>query len=343
MDIQLQRSNVNYFAPGLREMARLFERFAARNRLFWGRRHLSHLERKLGLLGWQQADYGADAQPHVESLNEVERAQAQLSHESGAIGVSLHQLEARRVAERETYEAQRADRISARDPLVAPVQEAENALKEKQKTCREIEERLATIERELHADEERYRVLLAKGEPSPSQKEEILALQLRVMAVPREREEWQKRLEAARAEVTPLELELERRRALLAVEADAIRTLEKNFTQSDNALAGEIATCKRDKQKLEKKIEGLEKSKAKPYREIGRILADHGIEPLNQPEALAAVLAQRGRIADEEVRIAASREISSREKPGEVWGSAVLWFTVLFLVVLGAMVAMHLR
>ena len=158
----------------------------------------------------------------------------------------------------------------------------------------------------------------------------------RVMSLPREQEEWQERLAIVQKEVAPLEAELDRRRAELAFESEALRLLEKSFAESDQALGAEIAARKREKLKLEKQIEGLERAKTKPYREIGKVLADQGIEPMNQPEALADVLGQREKIAATRSRMALSVEKSRQEKRIEVWGSWALLFT--FAVLTGGVV-----
>ncbi|MEP6673013.1 MAG: hypothetical protein ABJF10_27885 [Chthoniobacter sp.] len=132
-------------------------------------------------------------------------------------------------------------------------------------------------------------------------------------------------------EIPRLEVDLAECRAMLSVETEALRVLEKTFAASDAALVAEIATHKRDKQKLEKQVEALEKSKTQSYREIGKALADNRVEPLNQPDALTAVLAQRERIAGQEARVAASREKSGQEKRVDVWTS---WVLLLIFAVL---------
>jgi len=323
---------VNYIAPGLRELGRIYDRQYRRARLVWERRKLAQMESHLGLLGWQQADFGTDAQLHVDRLAGVERDQALLTNESAALGLALQELEERRAAERAAYETQHADRTASRDPLVPPVEESEKALSARQKERKEAEERLNALDREKVANEEKYRDLLARGNHTPQQESEVQRLRARVMLLPQETHEWHQKLMAGQADISRLETELEQRRAMLAVETAALQALEKSFAESDKALADEIAKQKRDKQKLEQQINALEKAKTKPYREIGRVLADHGIEPANQPEALAGVLGQRGHIATEEARIVESIEASRRENPVELWGSWALLFTLLVLL-----------
>jgi chromosome segregation ATPase len=323
---------VNYIAPGLRELGRIFDRQIWRLRLVWERRKLAQLESRLGLLGWQQADYGPGVRQHVERLNDVERTQAQLTNESAALGLTLQQLEERRASEGATFESQRAARHAVREPLVGPFEEAGRALTAKERERKELEERISTLTREKVSDEEKYRALLAKGVHTPGEEAEVQRLQRRVIAIPREQQEWQEKLASVQAEIPRLETELEQRRALLSVETEALRALERSFAESDDQLADEIATHKRGKQKLEKRINDLERTKTQPYREIGKALADQHIEPMNQPQALAAVLAQRETVAAQEARVAASLESSRREKRIEVWASWTLLFTFAVLI-----------
>jgi len=74
---------------------------------------------------------------------------------------------------------------------------------------------------------------------------------------------------------------------------DRLTENRTQFEAQDAALRNEITTRTRAKRKLEKEIETLEKAKSHPYREIGRVLADCKIAPMNQPHALENVHAQR--------------------------------------------------
>jgi hypothetical protein len=160
-------------------------------------------------------------------------------------------------------------------------------------------------------------------------------LQRRTIAVPREKQEWQVKLNEILALLPHLETEVRQRRAMVSVETEALRNLEKNFAESDETLGKEIALHKREKQKLERRIDALEKAKTQPYREIGRALADHEIAPMNQPEALAAVLTQRTRIAADDVKLADSLDQSRQRNRHEVWFSWLLLFALAVLLGIG--------
>ena len=332
---------MNYVTPGLRELARLLHRLVQRLRLAWQARKLGQLESTLGLLGWQQADYDHGTQRHVDRLADYERSQGQLTNESAALGLAIHELEEQAKADRTAYDSQRAQITAAQQTLSGPVEESEKALAAQRQQREELEESIAALDREVSAAEEKYRALLAKGEHSPAREAEVRELQRRVIAIPREKQESQLKLADALMPIPRLELELEQRRAQLSVETEALRALEKSFAGSDGKLTREIATRKRDKQKLERKIDDLEKAKTQPYREIGKALADQRIEPVNQPEALAAVLAQREKIAAQQARLAGSLADSAQENRQHVWASWLVLFVALLLLAGACWVAAH--
>lgn len=324
---------MNYFAPGLRELARILLRLGRRLQLAWQQRQLAHVESQLGLLGWQQADYDHGTQRHVDRLTDYERAQVQLTNQSAALGLSIQDLEGQKKSEQAEFETHRVRCTEASAKLAGPVTESEQALAGQQREIAGLEARIAGLDREVISTEQKYRALLAKGDSAAQS--DVLQLQQRVIAIPREKEECEGRLKATKALVPRLEMELEQRRAMLAVETEGLRKLEKDFVESGEKLDREIATRKRDKQKLERQINSLEKSKAQPYREIGRALADQRIEPVNQPEALTAVLAQREKIAAQEKVLAESLRDSAQENRQHVWISWLLLLLILIVLIGG--------
>jgi hypothetical protein len=150
--------------------------------------------------------------------------------------------------------------------------------------------------------ETQYRGLVLPGLPSPEQRAQLMSFHKLITALPREKDEWIAKSRTAAEEAAALEALLER-----------LRETRARFEERDREIEGEIGARERAKRKVEKQVETLEKAKSHPYREIGRALADHGIAPLNQPEALAHVLAQRQKIEEIEAVIAASLEESARE------------------------------
>jgi chromosome segregation ATPase len=323
---------VNSVSLGLRELARLLDRLTCRLRLLSQRRQLGRFESHLGLLGWQQADYDSGTQRHVDRLADCERSQAQLTNESATLGLTLQQLEERRTLERTTFERQQAERKATREPFVGTVEEGDKALAAKERERRELEERIAILNRELGNAEEKYRVLLAQGAHDTSGEAEVQRWQRLVISIPREKLEWEGKLSVLMESLQRLEIDVRQRRAQLSVETTALQTLEKAFEESDMALTREIAVRKREKQNLERQIDDLEKAKTHPYREIGKVLADQRIEPVNQPEALVAVLTQREKIAAQQAKLTASLEKSRRENRLQVWSSWLLLLTIGVMV-----------
>jgi len=317
---------VNYLAPGLRELARLFLRLKWRLQLALQGRELARLESQLGLLGWQQADYDHGTQRHVDRLTDYERAQVQLTNESAALGLAIHDLEEEKTAAQKAFEEKRTQGATNCERLAEPVKQSEEALAARRREIAELQSRIAALNAEEGVAEQSYRAMLAKGESA--KQPEVIRLQQRVIAVPRERQGFESQLSLALAPVPTLENELALRRATLSVETEALRALEKSFAQTDESLNREIATRKREKQKLERQVDALEKAKSQPYREIGRALADHLIEPVNQPEALKSVLNQREKIATGQSRLAASLAESGLENRTYVW---LGWLVLLLL------------
>ena len=317
---------MNYFAPGLRELARLASRLASRLRLLLERRKLAALETTLGLLGGQQAHYAGATQEHANRLTDFERDQSRLTYESAALGREIEELEKERGVRERVFEEAQARALEAEQPTAASATALEEQALMTRKECKELEARLSVLDRELTGAEQKYRDLLAKESALPEAQKEVLRLRKIILALPSEQTEWQAKLEQVRAQLAAMETLL-----------DALQEARGRFVKTDAELAGRIAAVQRKKQKVEKQIEAVEKSKARPYREIGRVLADNNIPPLNQPEALEAVHAQRLVVVGREFAIAASLEASHREDRAMVWKSWLL----LGALLLGAL-AMYL-
>ena len=118
---------------------------------------------------------------------------------------------------------------------------------------------------------------------------------------------------------------------------------QTQFDAQDAELEKEISSRKRAKRKIEREINALEKAKSHPYREIGRVLADCQIAPLNQPGALENVRSQRLRIRVLESTIGASLDDSRREPREALLNSWQWWVALLgllvMLVIVGAVVS----
>lgn len=334
---------MNYFAPGLRELARILDRLGRRARLLWERRKLAQSEGHLGLLGWQQADYDPDTQQHADRLAEYERSQLQLTNESAALGLAVQQLEEQRRSERATFDSQRTERLAAQKPLSKPIEESAKALADLRRERPKLEAQLGIVDKGVADREKNYRDLLSKGEVTPEEQTTVQEWQRQSLSIPHEKLTWRGRLNDLNESEARLQTELQEQRAALSAEIEALKNLEKSFAESDDALVKQIAAHKREKQKLERQINDFEKAKTHPYREIGRILADHRIEPLNQPEALSAVLVQREKILEQEAKMAASLEQSGQENREQVWSGWLIIMALAVLVFGAVWIAFHWR
>lgn len=275
--------------------------------LIFERRKLARLEAALGLLGWQQADYDESTQAHVNQLMDCEREQARLTNESAALGLRIEGLEKQRGVRQREHEEAVAEALRREQPAAKNEKQLEAEMAAARKQRREIEARLPVIDGELEAAEQQYRVLVDRDNFSREHEDELLDLRRVILALPREKAEWQGKLALTEQSLRSME-ELSMR----------LREAQGRFEKDDAALGAEIAECQRAKRVLEKQIDTLEKAKDDPYREIGRALADNKVAPLNQPQALVEVLAQRRQIAGREAAVAASVEASASEDRTDV-------------------------
>jgi hypothetical protein len=291
--------------PALRNLGRMMGRQVNRLRLVFERRKLVRLETALGLLGWQQADYDVGTQQHADRVTDFEREQARLTNQSAEFGLQIVEIDERRGALACEYADALKATLEKEHPSAASLEELDSQYAAKRKECREMETQLAAMDEELAAAEERYRSLVSSEMPSPQIQSEMQRLRNVILAHPRQKADRAAKFQQATNETPAMKTLLE-----------ALVAKCKDFEKRDQELDDEVADLQRKKRKVEKQVDALEKSKSDPYREIGRALADQKIEPLNQPEALTAVLEQRKKIVGLEAAIAASLAASAAEGQG---------------------------
>ena len=304
---------MNLLLPALRELARLYDRQIGRASLWLARRKLARAETDLGLLGWQQADFEGEAQRHVDQLRNVEREQARQTNESAALGLAIHQGQEKRDAEKKQYEETRAALEAEWKAAAEPVETAERHLAARRKIDVDFDGLIASLDRELAGVLELQDELRAVETVTPEIHSELSRLRERVVAIPNAQADLRMRRVQAANDIRALEETLARTRPVLAAATEKLHALDEQFKRSDSTLERQIAGRKREKEVIEERIESLEKSKSNPYRQIGQVLADSGIAPMNQPDALAAVLGCRKIVARIVREIAASHEASGRE------------------------------
>lgn len=302
---------MNPLLPAPRELARILGRQADRLRLFVARRRLGKAETTLGLLGWQQADFEGEAQQHVSQLTHVEREQARLTNESARLGLAIREQQAERDAAQRQFDKVRAGLEAERATIAAPVAETEKQFNERQRLQENFAERTRALDHALAETNTQHEEL--RTTDTPEARGEMMRLRGRAMAIPSELADIRLRQLQLAHEIRPFEEALVRGRAAVAVEDEKLRMQKSEFEAADHARRHALSERAHEKQSVEKQIEGLEKAKGDSYRKIGQTLADSGIAPMNQPEALADVEHARAEVARLEGAIAASRALSKSE------------------------------
>lgn len=332
---------MNLFAPGLREARRLFDRQINRFSLLIARRNLAAAEHDLGLLGWQQADFEGDAQRHIDQLTDVERQQSKLTNESAVIGQAIREMSAQRDAERERYEEKLAQLEERRDEAAAPVDDAERHLAARRKNDVDFDGLIAELDREVAGVRELYEKLRAVEVRTPQMNDEVMRLRNRMVEIPNAQDELRSRRVQAANDIRAFEEKLARGQPVLVAAEAALRKLHEGFAKADDVLGRQIAVRERRKRGMEKQSEDLESAKGMPYRQIGQILADSGIAPMNQPQALEAVRRRRAIVVRLAKAIASSIEASGHEDRAVLRKSWFAWAAVAFIVQLVAWCVWH--
>lgn len=332
---------MNLFLPALRELARIYDRQIGRASLWLARRRLARTETDLGLLGWQQADFEGEAQRHIDQLRNVEREQARQTNASAALGLAIQQGQEKREAGKKQYAGARTVLEAEWQAAAEPVETAERHLAARRKTDVDFDGLLASLERELAEVTARQAELRAAASMTPAMHAELTRLRERAVAIPNAQADLRLRRAQSVNDIRALEETLARSRPVLAAATERLHALDEQFARSDGTLERQIAGRKREKEAIEAQIENLEKAKNNPYRQIGQVLADSGIAPMNQPGALAAVQKARRIVARIVREIAASHEASGREDRAALQKSWGLWAGAAAVIALVLLLARH--
>ena len=325
---------MNLLRPAPRELARILGRLVNRLRLFVAARRLVKAETNLGLLGWQQADFEGEAQRHIDQLTNVEREQAQLTNESARLGLAIQHFQDEGAAARTPFEEARRALEAERARVAEPVEKTAQQCAERERLRDSFTERAAALERELSEADRQSAALLAATTLTPDDRSQLSRLRAHTAGIPTELADLRFRQQRLAGELRPIHETLARGRAAVAVEDEKVRLQQAAFDEAELARQKEVADFRREKQAVEKEIESLEKAKSDPYRKIGQMLADSGIAPLNQPDALAAVQQGRTAVALLDQEITASLAASRREDRSALQNSWGLWAVTLAVSVL---------
>jgi len=330
---------VNYFKPGLRELARKLGRQRHRLRTLLARRELTTAETALGLLGWQQADFDAQTQAQVDKINAYEREQSRLTNESAGLAKELRELRVEREAARRNFNEHRRSLEGEKAGVDGSHPALEKQLADRRKVEPTFERRMPELDRELRDLNKLYSELLTAPNQTSGMKAEIHRLRERNVAIANEKAELRNLHLRAVSDIRALEGELEQGREKVAAIDKRLRELTAAFQAEDDRVAGEVRTREKEKGRIEKEINAIETAKTNPYLQIGRVLADSDVSPMNQPGALDRVKRLRGKLVELDDLIALSFQASALEEPQTLRLSYYIWATIGFLVGLLALAA----
>jgi chromosome segregation ATPase len=225
------------------------------------------------------------------------------------------------------FETQRAALVQKRTEL-------EGVLERLNKRGPELEQQGSALETEEQALDGIHRRLLVTQPQTAALRDELLRIRERVLAIEKEKTEVKRGqarlvedLGRARPEKTQLAesiAELERQ----------LRAHKEQFDSSDAEYGSKLRELEKARARANSDFNRLERAKIDPYREIGRVLADSGVAPLNQPHALADVYGIRQKIAETEAAVTNSLQVSSGQDEMLLRVSLGLWGVVAVAVVL---------
>lgn len=325
---------MDYFSPGLRELSRKSARQLSRLQLAAERRRLARAETELGLLGWQQAEFDADTQREVDKIQNYEREQSRLTNESAELGRVIRGLLEERDAARKVYEEERRQLEMEKRTLLEPRDRIERQLSVLRRQEPQYERRIPDLDRELREVNKLYAELLSAPSQTPQVRDELLRLRERTVAIPNEKADLRTQHLRVASEIKSLETSLAQDGERIAALEKQLQQLESGFSASDRDRAAEIRNREREKARIEKEIDSLEGAKANPYQQIGRVLADSEVAPMNQPHSLDKVRRHRLGIESLEFKIAQSLQLSAQDDQSLVRVSYMVWAAMTFALML---------
>ena len=331
---------MNYFSPGYYEFRRMVLRAVHRWQLRGAERHLAKAETELGLLGWQQADFDEETQCQVDKIMNFEREQARLTNEGATVGRTIGELTALREQTRRTYHEKRAPLDAQLEMHRANLAKFDADLARAEDELPALERRIAQLERELRESGKLYSEMLGRETQTREQRDELGRVRERITSLPHEISDAQIRQSRLRAEFEARRKTRAREEERAEALARDVRQLDDAHRHEDDELAEAIKTREREKQRLEKEHDALEKEKVNPYREIGQVLADSNVAPMNQPQSLEAVRDRRFRVHELEYEITNSLKESDLADRTLIRHSLILWATIILalLLILGALI-----
>ena len=321
---------MEYFAPGFRELQRLTLRCVHRAQLALARRRLAAAETELGLLGWQQAEFDEETGRQVDQIQHVEREQGRLQNAGSDLAQAIRALQEERTRRHRELEAGRARLTHEREEIREPLAGLESRIAALRTREHDFEIRTPGLDREKRELDGIYTQLLLVQPQPPRVRDELHRVRDRLIAIPNEIADLRSQHLRIAADLVAKDAEAAAITGQLAVLDRQLRDLDTAAEAADDQLATELREREREKARVEIDIEKLERAKLNPYREIGRVLADSGLGPVNQPNILQRVQSLRGSVGEREHAIAASRELTAQEDRAQLRISLAL-VAVLFI------------
>lgn len=332
---------MDYFTPGLRELARKLSRQTARRRLAALQRHLAKAEAELGLLGWQQADYDPETQRQVQEIHNVEREQSRLTNDAASLANEIRHLQTERASLQRSYDESRKQLDTERRRVREPYETIERQLAEKRKIEPNFVRRIPDLDRELREAQKMYSELLTRTPQTPQIRQELVRLRERTVAIPNEKSDLRTQHLRTVSEIRALEEGLETQKPFVDSIEERIRILDADWGAQETVLSGAIKTKEEEKAKIEILADALESAKANPYQQIGQVLADNNIAPVNQPQALDKVKRLRFDVGEVKQIILESEAGTAKENPQVLKISFILWVLIVCGLLAIAIAALH--
>ena len=317
---------------------------AARSRARWRLRgaqaELAKHETELGLLGWQQADFDPETQREVDKILRFEREQSRMTNESAELSNAIVKLKAQREQARAAYEKKSAPLAEERKAIWEGIEKSNAQISTLRRQAADLENSEPRLDRESREASRLYTDLLASEPQTPELRDQQAKLRERITAIPGQIADLQKRRARTLLEIEELQKSVAQENARETALAREARELESVHSAEDRKLADVIAAKERERQKIEAESTRVETQKTNPYREIGRVLADSHMPPMNQPHVLEAVRGSRLRVQELEYTIAKSRADSDAGDRTLVQNSLIVIaaVTLALLLVLGTLI-----
>ena len=326
---------MEYFAPGIRELQRIAARCVHRARLALARRQLAAAETELGLLGWQQADFDDETGRQVDEIQHVEREQGRLHNASAELAQAIRALHEERARVRSEHDAERARLDREREKIRDPLAELETRLAALRRHEHDFERRTPELDREQRELDKLYTELLLVQPQPPQVRDELHRVRDRLIAIPNEKADLRSQHVRIAADLDVKEAEAAEIAKRTSDVDRQLHDLNAAVEAADDRFATELREREKEKSRVVSDIEKLECAKRNPYREIGRVLADSGVAPVNQPNVLHRVRALRDAVQERETQIAASRQLTAQADPAQLRISLAL---VAILIIAAALI-----